>query len=235
LQNIVFRFSGLEALQASLEACVEEQELPLPSDREAREGEWLLAEFVAADASTIVPACVQDRGAGLCVCFKERDWKRLLGFAKREAGCRDSIPPEDCARADSLGGTVLLVDTDASVQSIVRAMLASCGLKTDTVHSAEEALDRLQRRPYDLVVVEPALVGMSGLELCRQLRADKSLGEVPILVLASHSTDQDVREALCSGADDFVGKPFRAHELRTRAVLLIQRGKFAREARRLPA
>jgi DNA-binding response OmpR family regulator len=77
------------------------------------------------------------------------------------------------------------------------------------------------------VVVEPALNGMSGLELCERLRADAELRATPVLVLASHTTDRDLRELTRSGADDFVRKPFRAHELRARALGLIQQARAA--------
>ncbi len=229
----MFRYPGLEALKATLSARVDDQELPLPGDRDASDGEWLLAEFIAEEGATVVPACVRDRGDGLCLCFQERDWQRLLGFAAGESGCGQCGHGD--AAAIACNATVLLVDTDSTVLSIVGAMLGGCGLGTETVHSAEEALDRLHRRHFDLVVVEPALLGMSGLELCRQLRTDARLADVPILVLASHTTGAEVREVLCSGADDFVGKPFRAHELRARALGLIQKGKSAAVSRRLPA
>ncbi|HTU60568.1 MAG TPA: response regulator [Polyangiales bacterium] len=216
----------MDTLKASLEDHVDDLELPLPSDNSAAEGEWLFAEFVAEEESTIVPACVQDRGDGLCVCFQERDWQRLLGFA-------DGNGPES-SRASHVhltSGTVLVIDTDSSVLSIVGAMLSSCGLTTETVHSAEEALEHLRRRAYDLIVVEPNLLGMSGIELCRELRKDAAHADVPVLMLASHTTERDVEEVMRAGANDFVGKPFRAHELRARAMILIQSAQATRLAR----
>jgi len=227
LQNIVFRFACLDTLKASLEDHVDDLELPLPGDNSAAEGEWLFAEFVAEEESTIVPACVKDRGDGLCVCFQERDWQRLLGFAEGGGG------PEStrASHVNLTGGTVLVIDTDSSVLSIVGAMLTSCGLTTETVHSAEEALEHLRRRAYDLLVVEPNLLGMSGLELCCELRKDAAHADVPVLMLASHTTERDVEEVMRSGANDFVGKPFRAHELRARAMLLIQAAQATRLAR----
>jgi CheY-like chemotaxis protein len=228
LQGIVYTFDNLDELGAALESSRDDQDLALPCRNGVCEGEWLLVTFAAGSEATTLPCRVSDRGGGLRLTFEPRDWERLQRFA--EGTARPSIPPTCdamtlgavCAPA---GASALVVDQDPTVLSIVRAMLEACGVATEIAHGAEEALDLLRRRSFDLVVVEPALDGMSGLELCRRLRSDANRSAVPILVLTSHTTDQDLRDALCSGADDFVGKPFRAHELRARALGLIQQAR----------
>lgn len=228
LQGIVYTFENLTELVALLEASGEDQDLALPCRRGVCEGEWLLATFSAGEESTSVPGRICDRGLGLRLAFEARDWERLCEFASGDA--RPSIPPPcDAAPLGAItappGASALLVDADAGVSSIVRAMLEACGVATDTVHGAEDALDLLRRRRFDLVVVEPALNGMSGLEMCERLRQDSDLRETPVLVLASHTCDGDLRELKRCGANDFVGKPFRAHELRARALGLIQQAR----------
>lgn len=228
MQGIVYTFDNLDALGAALESSRDDQELALPCRSGVCEGEWLLVTFAAGSEATTLPCRVSDRGGGLRLTFEPRDWERLQRFA--EGSARPSIPPTCDAMtlgavSAPLGASALVVDQDPTVLSIVRAMLEACGVATELAHGAEEALDLLRRRSFDLVVVEPALDGMSGLELCRRLRSDAKRSAVPILVLTSHTTDQDLRDALCSGADDFVGKPFRAHELRARALGLIQQGR----------
>jgi len=230
LQGIVYTFDSLTELEALLESSGEDQDLALPCRKGVCDGEWLLATFSAGEESASVPGRVCDRGQGLRLSFEERDWERLCNFAGGDA--RPSIPPPcDAAPLGAVtapaGASALLVDTDAGVSSIVRAMLEACGVVTDSVHGAEDALDLLRRRRFDLVVVEPALNGMSGLELCERLRADAELCQTPVLVLASHTTDRDLRELTRCGADDFVRKPFRAHELRARALGLIQQARAA--------
>ncbi|MGC4091921.1 MAG: response regulator [Polyangiaceae bacterium] len=230
MQGIVYTFDSLTELEALLETSGEDQELALPCRKGVCEGEWLLATFSAGDESASLPGRVCDRGQGLRLSFETRDWERLCNFASGDA--RPSIPPPCDAEplgavTAPAGASALLVDADANVSSIVRAMLEACGVATDTVHGAEDALDLLRDRRFDLVVVEPALNGMSGLELCQRLRADTELCDTPVLVLASHTTDRDLAELTRSGADDFVGKPFRAHELRARALGLIQQARAA--------
>jgi CheY-like chemotaxis protein len=233
LQGIVYTFDNLDELGAALESSREDQDLALPCRKGVCDGEWLLVTFSAGGDATTLPCRVCDRGNGLRLSFEPRDWQRLQLFA--EGGTRPSIPPAEGASTLGAisapnGASALVVDQDPTVLSIVRAMLEACGVTTDIAHGAEEALDLLRHQPFDLVVVEPALDGMSGLELCRRLRSDEGLSAVPILVLTSHTSDQDLRDALCSGADDFVGKPFRAHELRARALGLIQQARSAAPA-----
>jgi len=233
LQGIVYTFDNLDELEAALESSREDQDLALPCRSGVCDGEWLLVTFAAGSEATTLPCRVRDRGGGLRLTFEPRDWERLQCFA--EGNARPSIPPMcDAMTLGAIsapaGASALIVDQDPTVLSIVRAMLEACGVSTGTAHGAEEALDLLRERAFDLVVVEPQLDGMSGLELCRRLRKDQGLAAVPILVLASHTSDQDLRDALCSGADDFVGKPFRAHELRARALGLIQQARAAAPA-----
>jgi len=228
LQGIVYQFESLEVLASALESGTDDRELALPCREGVEDGEWLLISFTVDDEATSVAGRVRESGGELCITFEERDWERLLCFARGDAApsirppARPSVPELICAPP---GTTALLLDADATVLSIVHAMLSACGVATETARRAEEALELLRIRRYDVVVMEPALDGMSGLELCRRVKGDARLSDVPILVLSSHSADSDVRDALCAGADDFVGKPFRAHELRARVLGLLHRAR----------
>jgi DNA-binding response OmpR family regulator len=171
---------------------------------------------------------VRDRGTELRLTFEERDWDRLQRFARGESS--PSIPPPSLAQVPEAvcapeGSTALVIDADATVLGLVQAVLDACGVETDVAHGAEEALERLRSERFDLLVVEPALDGMSGLELCRRVRSDPRLSQTPLLVVSAHASTRDMQEALSAGADDFVSKPFRALELRARAVGLIRRAR----------
>lgn len=229
MQGIVYAFASLEELAARLESNEEDQELPPPCRSGVSDGEWVLVTFSVADEATTVPARVRDRGNGLCLSFEERDWELLHRFVLGQG--RVTLPPTSGtatlgAVSTPEGSRALIVDADPSVLSIVRAMLEACGVSTESAHAGEDALDLLRRYDFDLVVVEPTLDGMSGFEFCRRLRADAELAHLPVLMLTSHTTLGDLREALASGADDFVGKPFRAHELRARVLGLIQKARL---------
>lgn len=230
MQGILYKFESLDDFATALDASGADQELSMPCREGVRDGEWLLVTFCIGDDATCAAGRVADRGGELHLIFEERDWERLVSFAYGNG--TPSIPPMAQPSVPELvcappGATALLVDDDPSVLSIVRSMLAACGVTTQIAHGAEEALDLLRRRSFDVVVVEPALDGMSGLDLCRRIRTERGLTSVPVLLLTSHTCGRDVREALCAGADDFVAKPFRAHELRARVLGLLQRVKTA--------
>lgn len=235
MQGIVYQFDTLDELAILLDASRGDKELSLPCTEGVRDGEWLLVTLRIGEDATCAAGRVADRGGELRVIFETRDWDRLESFARGDG--IPSIPPSVRPSVPELitapsGATALLVDDDATVLTILRAMLAACGVDTHVAQDAEEALAVLQRRHFDVIILEPALDGMSGLDLCRLVRADHRLCSVPILVLTAHTSERDVREALCAGADDFVAKPFRAHELRARVLGLMQRAQVATASER---
>ena len=108
------------------------------------------------------------------------------------------------------GSTVLVVDDDPALRSIVCTMLRKSNIKTLQVESAEDALDWLAKNRADLLVLDWGLPGMNGVELCQRLRKERAHQSLPILFLTGHSSSTDLVEAFEAGADDFVSKPFRA-------------------------
>lgn len=228
MQGIAYQFDSLDEFAGTLDSSGDEQDLALPCNDGVRDGEWLLVTVAIGEEATSVAGRVRDRGTELRLTFEERDWNRLQRFARGESS--PSIPPPSLAPVPEAvcapeGSTALVIDADVTVLGLVQAVLDACGVETDVAHGAEEALDRLRSERFDLIVVEPALDGMSGLELCRRVRADPHLSQTPLLVVSSHTSLRDMHEALGAGADDFVSKPFRALELRARAVGLIRRAR----------
>ena len=226
MQGIVYQFEAIDELLRLIDASSGDRELSLPCGGGVHDGEWLLVTLQVGEDATCAAGRVADRGDALHVVFEERDWDRLERFAHGDG--TPSMPPCVPPSTPELisapqGATALLVDDDTSVLTILRAMLAGCGVDALVANSSEEALALLRQRSFDVIVVEPALDGMNGLELCRRMRAEPELSSLPILVLGSHTSERDIREAVCAGADDFVAKPFRAHELRARVLGLMQR------------
>lgn len=134
-----------------------------------------------------------------------------------------SAPPPPPRRLRGEGSRVLLVDDDPDLRDVVAAMLDAVGLHVSEVGTAEEALERVRIDAPDLVVLDWNLPGMSGLELCKLIRADARLAHLPLLFLTAHSATQDMVEAFAAGADDYVVKPFRAAELGARIFGLLRR------------
>jgi two-component system phosphate regulon response regulator PhoB len=122
---------------------------------------------------------------------------------------------------------VLLVEDDSEMAKVVKTMLESTGLEVEHVDSGENAFDRATSTSFDLVVLDWNLPGMNGVELCKKLRKEKSLSQMPILFLTGHAASTDVVEAFAAGADDFVSKPFRAPELNARILGLLRRARVS--------
>jgi DNA-binding response OmpR family regulator len=120
-------------------------------------------------------------------------------------------------------GSILIVDEDHDARSFTSTTLHDAGYATREVASGEDALKAAHRRPPILVLLEVRLSGISGYEVCRELRV--RLGDsLPIIFLSGTRTDPLDRVAgLLIGADDYLVKPFAPDELIARVRGLIRR------------
>lgn len=226
VRGIQYRFEDFTALADLVDAPPDARELELPRPDGLRDGEWVLVTITIGGETESIAACVVDRGDGFRLRFTERDWERLRDFA--ESSGPPSVPP---ARLQSLaerlqppaGAKVLVVDDDLDLQQVVACVLRTSGFEVTSVSSAEEALVRMRQEPVDLVVLDCNLPGTTGIELCRTLRETPEYAALPVLFLSALSSPMEVGSALAAGANDFVGKPFRAPELRVRILELLRR------------
>jgi two-component system, OmpR family, response regulator MtrA len=115
---------------------------------------------------------------------------------------------------------VMTVEDDARIRSALRLALEDEGYGVEEAPDAEIALSLQAQRPSDVVLVDLMLPGMSGFDLCRELR--KTSG-VPILIVTARNDTHDVVAGLEAGADDYVTKPFVVKELTARIRSLLRR------------
>jgi DNA-binding response OmpR family regulator len=116
---------------------------------------------------------------------------------------------------------VLVVEDEERLAGLIQQGLASEGHAVDLTHSGEEALDFIAVSDYDAIVLDIMLPGMSGLELCRRLRARRN--QTPILLLTALDAVEDRVAGLDAGADDYLVKPFAFAELSARLRALSRR------------
>lgn len=118
---------------------------------------------------------------------------------------------------------LLLVDDEERFTAILAEGLRRKGYAVDTVNDGVKAYTRisLHRNDYDLVILDLMLPGMSGLDICRQLRAEGIT--IPILILTGRSEEEQKVELLMSGADDYLVKPFSFEELAARVQAILRR------------
>jgi two-component system phosphate regulon response regulator PhoB len=120
-----------------------------------------------------------------------------------------------------MSARILVVDDEPDLLELVRFNLTQAGFQVETAASGREALERLKSSVPDLVVLDLMLPDVSGNDICRQIRNDPALSELPIVMLTAKSEEVDRVVGFELGADDYVPKPFSPRELtlRVRAVL----------------
>jgi DNA-binding response OmpR family regulator len=118
--------------------------------------------------------------------------------------------------------SVLLVDDDPDIAPLVDAALSPFHVRLDAVTSGADALQRLQRCKYDLIVLDLALDDVHGFELLRLVRAQPRFKNTKVLVLTANTSLEALARSFGHGADDFVKKPFDLHELGMRAFRLLR-------------
>jgi two-component system, OmpR family, KDP operon response regulator KdpE len=111
------------------------------------------------------------------------------------------------------GARILVVDDEVEIVRALQRSLTAHGYEVFAVGSGEEALEAIAYHRPDLMILDLGLPGMSGLEVCRRVRAQSNL---PIIVLSVKDTERDKVMALDLGADDYVSKPFGMDEVLAR-------------------
>ena len=115
---------------------------------------------------------------------------------------------------------VLVVDDEPAIVDAVSYALRSEGFHTSSVSDGESALEAVRGEPYDLLILDLMLPRLSGVEVCRRLRAEN---DVPIIMLTAKDAEVERVVGLEAGADDYVTKPFSMAELMSRVRALLRR------------
>ncbi len=124
--------------------------------------------------------------------------------------------------------TVLIVDDDIEIRSLLERYLKENGLAVRTVANTQQMDGLLARERYACVVLDLMMPGEDGLSACRRLRADQN--DIPIIMLTARGDEIDRILGLEMGADDYLPKPFNPRELLARIKALLRRRRQAAEA-----
>jgi two-component system OmpR family response regulator len=120
---------------------------------------------------------------------------------------------------------LLIVEDEANIRDLVCLHLESEGYDCLAAADGAEAYQLLQTRPFDAVVLDVMLPGMSGLTLCRNVRSGHANREVPILFLTARANESDKLAGFRNGGDDYLTKPFSMLELSARIGALTRRSR----------
>jgi DNA-binding response OmpR family regulator len=126
--------------------------------------------------------------------------------------------------------TILIVDDDADIRRLAESALKQEGFDVLQADSGENALEILRTTEVDAVILDVLLPGMGGLETLRQIRSDRALNHVPVIMLSVKSSEIDSVVGLELGADDYIGKPIRYHELISRVKSVLRRTRMEQAA-----
>jgi two-component system, OmpR family, KDP operon response regulator KdpE len=113
---------------------------------------------------------------------------------------------------------ILIVDDDPQIRRVLKTMLSAQSYEVFDARDGQEALEKVEKSRFDLVILDMNMPMLDGLETCRSIRATS---DIAIIMLTVRNTEADKVQALDAGADDYIAKPFGSSELlaRIRAAL----------------
>ena len=118
---------------------------------------------------------------------------------------------------------ILIVEDEASLTLLLRYNLEAAHYIVETAMRGDEAEIKLKKSPPDLVILDWMLPGLSGIEICRRLRARVETCQMPIIILTARGEESERIRGLATGADDYIVKPFSVPELIARVNALLRR------------
>ena len=121
--------------------------------------------------------------------------------------------------------TVLVVEDEAHIATMLRYNLEKAGFGVVEVTTGDEALHQIAEHKPDAVLLDWGLPGVSGYEVCRQIRASAEHRALPVIMLTARGDEVDKVRALDNGADDYVTKPFKIGELIARVKAVMRRAR----------
>ncbi|MGW8317332.1 MAG: response regulator transcription factor [Bacteroidales bacterium] len=128
--------------------------------------------------------------------------------------------------------TVLLVENDHQLGRVLKDSLELKNYRVDLESRGDRALQLFQAAKYDILVINVALAGLTGLDLAKKIRQTDYT--TPILFLSAKDDDNEKIHAFCSGGDDYLVKPFSTTELALRVYSLLKRSKPKVTEKELP-
>ena len=116
---------------------------------------------------------------------------------------------------------ILVVDDEETVRAVVKRLLTLHDHSVDTAADGAEAIDRLQKRRYDLMIIDRNMPRMSGVEAVAVIRTSPRFKDLKILMVTQESTTKTIDEAYERGVDGYVVKPFDMNKLLQKVKLAL--------------
>tara|TARA_A100001234_G_scaffold88222_2_gene77810 strand:- start:1750 stop:2448 length:699 start_codon:yes stop_codon:yes gene_type:complete len=124
---------------------------------------------------------------------------------------------------NGLTKTIFIVEDEPDIRETLAYNLSQEGFKVEEFSDAESCLEKINEKTPDLLILDLMLPGMSGLDLCKEIRANKSLSNLAIIMLTAKGEEIDRIIGFELGADDYVTKPFSVRELILRVKVILKK------------
>jgi response regulator RpfG family c-di-GMP phosphodiesterase/tRNA A-37 threonylcarbamoyl transferase component Bud32 len=201
----------------TVEGLMRRQDLPPPSIRRAlpqlpAELDALVARMMAGQPADRFPSA-QAVMAALLPFLRGEVTDQLQMLPARRAASPAPI------RAEPAGARVhrvLLVDDEPSIRKVCRMALLAEDVACEEACDGQEALRKLEGRPFDLVLLDVQMPGLSGLEVYQRIRAASMPAHLKIILFSGYTPADEMAQVLSAGADDYLTKPFSTVQLRAR-------------------
>lgn len=118
---------------------------------------------------------------------------------------------------------VLIIDDEKDIVESVEYNLAKEGYKISKAYDGINGLEAVHKKLPDLVILDLMLPGMSGIEICKAMKADQKTASIPVIMLTAKGEETDKIVGLEVGADDYMTKPFSIRELTARIKTILKR------------
>ncbi|WP_084704847.1 phosphate regulon transcriptional regulator PhoB [Beijerinckia mobilis] len=141
-----------------------------------------------------------------------------------EIGQKGSVTTRGAKTASSTT-RILLVEDEAALSTLLTYNLEAEGFQVESLERGDEAESRLEENLPDLVLLDWMLPGVSGLEICRRIRARERTRTLPVIMLTARGEESEKVRGLATGADDYIVKPFSVPELMARVRALLRRSR----------
>ncbi len=122
--------------------------------------------------------------------------------------------------------TILIVDDDPAGRQTLESILDEQGYQLEFAENGAQALQMIRQILPDVILLDVMMPGMDGFEVCRQVRSDPAIAEIPIIMLTALDDRRSFLNGLESGADDYLTKPYDRHELRARLLGITRLNRY---------
>lgn len=126
-------------------------------------------------------------------------------------------------------GTICIIEDEEDIREILEIQLKREGYDTVSAETGEQGLRLVREHKPVLVVLDVMLPSMDGFDVCRAMRAEKSMREIPVIMLTARGEEADVVTGLEMGADDYITKPFSPRIVMSRIKSVLRRGRRSQE------